>query len=61
MTIKVSIRFIATVMLCPVDLTSTRNISLGIVQPRGPHDHPKERAKRQMRTITSMDKLLDRL
>lgn len=52
-------RFTATVMLCPADRVSNGNISLGTVQPNGPHDHPNARTKRQITTTTNTEKVLD--
>ncbi|CAD5197855.1 unnamed protein product, partial [Musa acuminata subsp. malaccensis] len=52
---KVKKRFTETVMLCPADLVSSGNISLGTVQPSGPHDHPKAATKRQMTATTMME------
>lgn len=52
-------RFTATVMLCPADRISNGNISLGTVQPRGPHDHPNAVTNRQITTTTSIEKLLE--
>lgn len=54
---KVKKRFTATVILCPADLVSRGNISLGTVQPSGPHDHPKPATKRQITTTTRTEKL----
>ena len=45
-----------TVMLCKGCRISSENISLGIVHPIGPHDHPKAKTKRHIRIITVMDK-----
>jgi len=52
---KVNSRFTATVMLCPAERVSNGNISLGTVQPSGPHDHPKAATKRQMNATTKIE------
>lgn len=52
---KVNRRFTATVILCPADRISNGNISLGTVQPSGPHDHPKARTNRQITTTTNIE------
>ncbi|MED6112461.1 hypothetical protein PIB30_061925 [Stylosanthes scabra] len=52
---KVNSRFTATVTLCPADRISYGNISLGTVQPSGPHDHPKANTKRQIKTTTNIE------
>lgn len=52
-------RFTATVMLCPADLVSNGNISLGIVQPSGPHDHPKAKTNRQITITTKIENPFD--
>ncbi|GMP60285.1 hypothetical protein CsSME_00023214 [Camellia sinensis var. sinensis] len=56
---KVKRRLTATVMLCPADLVSSGNISLGTVHPSGPQDHPKAATKRQITTTTRIEKLLE--
>ncbi|KAI4380601.1 hypothetical protein MLD38_006774 [Melastoma candidum] len=53
-------RFTATVMLCPADLVSNGNISLGTVHPSGPHDHPNAKTKRHITVTTKMEKPLVR-
>jgi hypothetical protein len=53
-------RFTATVMPCPADLVSSGNISLGMVQPSPPHDHPKARTNKQIITTTNTEKPFDR-
>ncbi|KAK9149538.1 hypothetical protein Scep_008295 [Stephania cephalantha] len=52
-------RLTATVMLCPADLVSRGNISLGTVHPSGPHDHPNAATKRQIITTTRTEKPLE--
>ena len=52
---KVNKRFTATVMLCPADRISKGNISLGIVHPSGPQDHPNATTKRQITTTTNIE------
>lgn len=53
--IKVNRRFTATVMLCPADRISNGYISLGIVHPSGPHDHPNAKTNRQIKTTTTIE------
>ncbi|GER37090.1 homeobox protein 31 [Striga asiatica] len=55
---KVKKRLTATVILCPADLVSNENISLGTVHPSGPHDHPKAVTNRQITITTRIDKAL---
>ena len=52
---KVNRRFTETVMLCPADLVSNGNISLGTVHPSGPHDHPKAITKRHITVTTNIE------
>lgn len=56
---KVKSRFTATVMLCPADLVSSGNISLGTVQPSGPQDHPNAATNRHTTATTAMEKPFD--
>lgn len=57
---NVNKRLTATVMPCPADLVSNGNISLGTVQPRGPHDHPKAKTNRQITITTNTEKPFER-
>jgi len=52
---KVKRRFTATVILCPADRISNGNISLGTVQPSGPHDHPNARTNRESIITTDIE------
>ena len=53
-TPKVKRRFTHTVTLCPADLVSRGNVSLGINHPRGPHDHAKADTKMHTINTTTM-------
>lgn len=48
-------KFTVTVMLWPADLVSKGKISLGTVQPSGPHDHPKAATNRQIKITTIIE------
>ncbi|KAK6783724.1 hypothetical protein RDI58_017178 [Solanum bulbocastanum] len=48
-------KFTVTVILWPADLVSKGKISLGTVQPRGPHEYPNAATKRQMKTTTTIE------
>ncbi|KAH0467391.1 hypothetical protein IEQ34_004629 [Dendrobium chrysotoxum] len=50
---KVKSRLVQTVTLCPADLVSSGNVSLGISQPSGPQDHAKAETKMQTINTTS--------
>lgn len=50
-TININNRFTETTILCPIDLTSNENISLGTNHPNGPHDH--ENPTTYMQIITN--------
>jgi len=52
---KVKKRFTDTVILCPAERISNGNISLGTVQPRGPHDHPNATTNKQTTTTTNIE------
>ncbi|CAA7398022.1 unnamed protein product [Spirodela intermedia] len=56
---KVNSRFTATVMLCPADLVSSGNISLGTVHPSGPQDHPNAATNRHTTATTAMENPLE--
>lgn len=48
-------RFTATVMPCPAERVSNGKISLGTVQPSGPHDHPNAATNRQITVTTRIE------
>uniref|UniRef100_A0A0A9HB98 GSVIVT00019956001, HT5 n=1 Tax=Arundo donax TaxID=35708 RepID=A0A0A9HB98_ARUDO len=58
---KVKSRFTHTVTLCPADLVSSGNVSLGMSHPSGPQDQAKEETKVHTMTTTMMAQPCPRL